>query len=80
MLKGKVVVVTGGAGLIGQEFIKTIVQNNGIAIIADIDLLNANKVKKDIEGQCKTGIVDIVELDINSKESIQSAIGYLDEK
>ena len=80
MLKGKVVVVTGGAGLIGQEFIKTIVQNNGIAIIADIDLLNANEVKKDIEGQCKTGNVDIVELDINSKESIQSAIGYLDEK
>jgi NAD(P)-dependent dehydrogenase (short-subunit alcohol dehydrogenase family) len=30
-----------------------------------------------MEGRCKTGIV---ELDINSKESIQSAIGYLDEK
>ena len=28
MLSDKVVVVTGGAGLIGQEFVKSIVENN----------------------------------------------------
>ena len=35
MLKNKVVVVTGGAGLLGQEFVRAIVKNNGIAIIAE---------------------------------------------
>ena len=37
MLKDKVIVITGGAGLIGKEFVKSIIENNGIAIIADIN-------------------------------------------
>ena len=37
MLSNQVVVITGGAGLIGQEFVKAIVKQNGIAIIADIN-------------------------------------------
>lgn len=37
MLKDKVVVITGGAGLIGKEFVKAVVENQGIAIIADIN-------------------------------------------
>ena len=46
MLKDKVVVVTGGAGLIGKEFIKAIVENNGIAIIADINEKNRTRGKR----------------------------------
>jgi len=37
MLKNKVVAVTGGAGLIGKEFVKTVLENNGTAVICDID-------------------------------------------
>ncbi len=37
MLKDKVVVITGGAGLIGKEFVKAVIENGGIAIIADIN-------------------------------------------
>ena len=29
MLKNKVVVITGGAGLLGQEFAKAVLKNNG---------------------------------------------------
>ena len=36
VLKKKVIVITGGAGLIGQAFIKAVIEQNGIAIIADI--------------------------------------------
>ena len=46
MLTGRVVVVTGGAGLIGKEFVQMIVDNNGIAIIADIDKVQADIVRK----------------------------------
>ena len=45
MLTDKVVVITGGAGLLGQEFVKAVVQNNGVAIIADIDEELGNGVK-----------------------------------
>lgn len=38
LLKNKVVVVTGGAGLLGREFCKMIAENGGIAIMADYDV------------------------------------------
>ena len=34
-LNKKVIVITGGAGLIGKEFVKAVIENGGIAIIAD---------------------------------------------
>ncbi|WP_073399448.1 oxidoreductase [Mucilaginibacter sp. OK098] len=37
-LKDKVIIVTGGSGLLGNAFIKQIVSENGIAINADINL------------------------------------------
>ena len=47
MLNNKVVVITGGAGLIGKEFVKkAVVENSGIAIIADINEELGKKVKK----------------------------------
>ena len=46
MLKDKVVVITGGAGLIGQEFIRAVVEQNGIAIIADINKEIGKKIKR----------------------------------
>ena len=58
MLKGKVVVITGGAGLIGQEFIKAVVEQNGIAIIADIDEEIGKKVKKHLSKELKSKRID----------------------
>ena len=43
LLKNKIIVITGGAGLIGIEFVKSIIENGGTAIIADI---NENKISK----------------------------------
>ena len=36
-LKGKVVVVTGGAGRLGKSFVRGIVANGGVGVIADVD-------------------------------------------
>ena len=65
MLKDKVIVITGGAGLIGQEFVKAVEEQNGIAIVADINRQNS---------------ADSVQLDITSKESLSDCIEYLDKK
>ena len=80
MLKDKIVVITGGAGLIGQEFIKSVIENNGIAIIADINENLGLSVREKISLELNTTNIDFVKLDINSKESIISCISFLKNK
>ena len=80
MLKNQVVVITGGAGLIGQEFIKAVVEQNGIAIIADINEELGKSVKESLSKEFNTENIDFVQLDITSKESLQKCINYLDDK
>ena len=79
MLSNQVVVITGGAGLIGQEFVKAVVEQNGIAIIADINEELGNKVKIDLAQELETSNIDFVKLDITSKDSLQECINYLKE-
>ena len=80
MLTNQIVVITGGAGLIGQEFVKAVVEKNGIAIIADINATLGNQVKSDLSKKLKTSNIDFVELDITSKKSLEECIAYLSEK
>ncbi len=80
MLKNKIIVITGGAGLIGQEFIKAVIENNGIAIIADIDQNLGNEVKDKLSEKYKTKNIDFISLDITSQESLKKCIDYLDDK
>ncbi len=80
MLKGKVIVVTGGAGLIGQEFVKSIIEQGGIAVIADIDERHGHEVTKAIQKDLNSKNVFFVKLDITSKISIQKCIDYVHEK
>lgn len=73
-LKGKVVVVTGGCGLLGQEFVKAIVQVGGTPIIADINLDVAKEISSKIEGS------DFCKLDITSKQSVLDLIEFVSKK
>lgn len=65
MLDKKVIVVTGGTGLLGQEFVQAIVNNGGIPIIVDIN---------------KNNKIDFIKMDITNKKSIQNAINIIHEK
>ena len=80
MLKDKVIVITGGAGLIGQEFVKAVIEQNGIAIIADINKELGNNVKEKLFKELNTGNIDFIQLDTTSKNSLQECISYLDNK
>ena len=80
MLKNKVVVITGGAGLIGKEFVKAVVKNSGIAIIADINEEIGLKVKEDLSKELNSADINFVKLDITSKASLNQCIQYLDNK
>jgi NAD(P)-dependent dehydrogenase (short-subunit alcohol dehydrogenase family) len=76
-LENKVIVVTGGAGLLGREFIKSISEKGGIAIIADIDIESS---KRYFSENIDSSKIDFVKLDITSKSSIKKAIDCIDNK
>lgn len=77
MLSNQIVVITGGAGLIGQEFVKAVIEQNGIAIIADINEEVGKQVKDNLSKELDTGNIDFVQLDITSKDSLENCIQYL---
>lgn len=79
-LTNKVIVVTGGAGLLGTPFIKSIVQNRGIGIIADINVNEGRKITREISGELNTNTVFFSELDITSKKSVQACIKRIKRK
>ena len=80
MLKDKIILITGGAGLLGKEFVKAVVEQNGIAVIADIDSEVGNNAKDILSIELNTPNIHFVLLDITSKVSLQQAITHLDQK
>jgi NAD(P)-dependent dehydrogenase (short-subunit alcohol dehydrogenase family) len=80
MLKNKIIVITGGAGLIGKAFVEAVVEHGGIAIIADINAEIGNDVKNTLSLELNTQNIDYVTLDITSKESLRHVIDYVGQK
>ena len=77
MLKDKVIIITGGAGLIGQEFVKAVTEQQGIAIIADINEEVGWQVREKLNEEMNSSHIDFVFLDMTSKESITTMIDEL---
>jgi len=80
MLNNKVIVVTGGAGLLGQEFIKCIVKEKGLAIIADINEERGKNIRNKLCDNYQTDRIEFIQLDITSKESLQNCINLVNSK
>jgi len=80
VLRNKIILVTGGAGLIGQEFIKAIAEQNGIAIIADINDEIGLKVKDNLSKELNSKNIDFIKLDITSKKSLLECINNIHAK
>ncbi|ANV98021.1 flagellin modification protein A [Helicobacter enhydrae] len=75
LLKDKIVIITGGAGLIGKSLCQAIIQNGGIAVIADISQELGEKAQHQIDPSKEHSL--FVEMDITAKESIASAIAKI---
>ncbi|GAB4460112.1 MAG: flagellin modification protein PtmA [Bacteroidales bacterium] len=80
MLKEKVIIVTGGAGLLGKEFIKSVIQNRGIGIIADYNEKLGIETKEKIRSELKSNNVEFIKTDITNKESILNLISIVRNK
>lgn len=76
LVKDKVVIITGGAGLLGRTFCQAIADSGGIAIVAEYDIAIANKLCASLEN---THIVP-AQIDITNKTSIEALIALISEK
>lgn len=74
MLEGKVVVVTGGAGLLGREFVKAIALQRGIAIVADIAVDSAHAVLADLLKSVPLSKSAAYAVDITQRASVDALI------
>ena len=80
MLTDKVIVITGGAGLIGRSFVRSITEQGGVAVVADLNKHTSDIFLEELQNCGFQSKVVVVELDITSKESITNVISYLHEK
>ena len=78
MLDGKVVVVTGGAGLLGRRFCTEIADHGGLAIVADLHGTAAEAVATEIQERGHRA--DAATIDITDRASIDRLIGDLHER
>ena len=75
MLSDKVIVVTGGAGRLGQHICTAVVEQRGVAIVADLDLVAAQQVAEKINAI--GGRAEAVTLDITDTASVDNLIASL---
>ena len=76
LIQNKIVVITGGAGLLGKEFCQAIAANGAIAVMAEYDLSVAEKICNAL------GNSHIVpaQVDITNKDSVAALIATISEK
>jgi len=76
MLTSKIVVVTGGAGLLGSAFARAIAKQGAVVVVADIDVQAASSVAQDITSSL-AGKAQAEILDITDQTSVCSLIGRI---
>jgi NAD(P)-dependent dehydrogenase (short-subunit alcohol dehydrogenase family) len=74
VLRDKIVVLIGGAGLIGRAFAEGIVRHGGFVIIADKDFSRSQEVCENIRGVAGSLNIKEEQVDITSKESLDELI------
>ncbi len=79
VLKDKVVVITGGGGLLGRNFSRAVAAQGGVAVIADLNMEAALAVEQSINKDF-SGHALAAELDITDKDSIDRLIQLLEQR
>lgn len=76
MLDNKVIVITGGAGLLGRNFCRAVADQGGVAVVADVNLPSAEEVAGNIAVEYP-GRAVAAHVDITDKISLDDLIETL---
>lgn len=80
MLNNKVVVITGGSGLLGKVFVSAILDAGGVAVVADSNKESGNILVNGVIDKRQQNKICFVDLDITSTDSIKKSIDFLHDK
>ncbi|MGF1758901.1 flagellin modification protein A [Photobacterium sagamiensis] len=72
-LANKVIVITGGAGLVGQAFVRKLLDCQATVVIAEKDLVRANEFKASLAENLQANCA-VIDMDITSTSSVKAAI------
>ena len=71
-LDGRTAVVTGGAGLLGAEFCRTLAQAGSSVVVADLDGERASQLAHEMTGAGQQALA--VRTDVSTQESVQAMV------
>lgn len=75
-LEGHVILITGGAGLIGREYARALTEAGAMAVLADLDINRANHVAEELGSD----LILPLRLDVTDPESVQSGTRQIIER
>jgi len=78
-LKGKVIIITGGTGLLGWEYANVLASAGANIVLVDLDNNNCEKKYKELERKFKNRMLGI-KADITNKEEVKGMIKEVEKK
>jgi len=80
MLQDKVIVITGGAGLLGQAFCRAVVENGAHCVVADLDDERGERTARELNAAVGEARSDYRRVDINDAASLESLLGAVKQR
>lgn len=74
ILENKVVIITGGGGLIGKVFVRSVAEQGGVAVVADVCQETNDQFMRELSHSSIYENVVFIEVDITSKASLKVMI------
>lgn len=71
-IKGKVVIITGGAGLLGQKHAEAVIEGNGLPVLLDISEKALMIAKENLKSKYPQAEIDVYKADITNKEDLKN--------
>ena len=71
MISGRVCVITGGAGLMGDSHAKSVLTGGGVAVLLDIDAEKLNKEEMRLRKSIKKPVIETYKADITDLQRLQ---------
>ncbi|OGH41729.1 MAG: hypothetical protein A3H79_00925 [Candidatus Levybacteria bacterium RIFCSPLOWO2_02_FULL_36_8b] len=72
-LEGQVIIITGGAGLLGMEYARAVAEAGGISVVADINGKAAVSVAKEVTAQNEVKALGLY-VDVSDKRSVGALV------
>lgn len=71
-IDGRVVVITGGGGLLGRQHARTVAELGGIPILLDIDLASAEDIVAELRGEFGCAALALM-MDVTNEQSVEKS-------